>query len=64
MKRFYIFKDRVMIGATPTREQAISFIRQEQQFETHYMLKASFSIIEGTEEFVDYQKCMKEKNND
>jgi hypothetical protein len=56
MKRFYIFKDGTMIGAAPTREEAIEMIRQHQKRETHPFLRAEFSIIEGVEEFINYEK--------
>lgn len=56
MKRFYIFKDGTMIGATPTREEAIEMIRQHQKRETHRYLRSEFSIIEGIEEFINYEK--------
>ena len=55
MKRFYIFKDGQMIGSTATKEQAIQLIRMYQEQETHYILKAVFSIIEGIEEFISYK---------
>lgn len=54
MKRFYIFKDGVQIGSTPTRDEAIFLIRQKQKRETHPILKAEFSLIEGKEEFIRY----------
>lgn len=50
MTYFYIFKDGKMEGRTATEEQAIDMIRRYQQLETHYMLKAEFTIIEGSEE--------------
>lgn len=55
MKRIYIFKDGQMIASTATREQAIALIRMYQEQETHFMLKAEFSIIEGEEEFIPYK---------
>ena len=54
MERFYIFKDGTMQGSTATKESAIDFIRQYQKMETHPMLRAEFSIIEGEEEFIPY----------
>lgn len=53
--RYYIFKDGTMIGSTPTREEAIEMIRARQARETHFMLKAEFSMICGEEEFIPYQ---------
>lgn len=55
MERYYILKDGTMIGATPTKEEAIEMIRAHQKRETHFMLKAEFSIIKGVEEFVPYK---------
>ncbi len=54
MKRFYIFRDGVQQGSTATREQAIELIHQYQKLETHPILKPSFSMIEGEEEFIPY----------
>ncbi|MBD5161634.1 MAG: hypothetical protein HDT14_06405 [Oscillibacter sp.] len=54
MKRFFVFKDGTKHGITATRELAIDMIRQNQKLETHPILRAEFSIIEGEEEFVPY----------
>lgn len=54
MKRFYIFKDGTQQGSTATRESAVDLIRQYQKQETHPILRAEFSIIEGEEEFIPY----------
>lgn len=54
MKRFYIFKDGTQVGSTVTKEQAIHMIRLHQELETHPLLRAEFSMIEGEEEFVPY----------
>ena len=54
MERYYIFKDGTMIGATSTKEEAIEMIHAHQKRETHFMLKAEFSIIKGIEEFIPY----------
>ena len=59
MKRFYVFKDGTHVGSTATREQAILMIRQHQEFETHPLLKAEFSIIAGEEEFIPYPSRQK-----
>ena len=54
MKRVYIFKDGVQQASTATKESAVDLIRQYQKLETHPMLRAEFSIIEGKEEFIPY----------
>lgn len=54
MKRFYVFKDGTQQGSAATKESAIDLIRQYQKQETHPFLRAEFSIIEGTEEFIPY----------
>ena len=56
MEYFYVFRDGVNVGRTGNRENALDMIRQEQEKETHYMLRASFSIIVGEEEFIAYPK--------
>lgn len=65
MKRFYIFKDGMQQGSTATRESAVDLIHQYQKQETHPILRAEFSIIEGEEEFIPYpsqKKAPKRKN--
>ena len=59
MKRFYVFKDGTQVGSTVTREQAIDMIRQYQKHETHPILRAEFSMIEGEEEIVPYPSQQK-----
>lgn len=59
MKRFYVFKDGMQVGSTATREQAIRMIRQHQELETHPLLRAEFSMIEGEEEIVPYPSQQK-----
>ena len=59
MKRFYIFKDGTQVGSTATKEQAIHMIRLHQELETHPILRAEFSMIEGEEEFVPYPNKQK-----
>lgn len=54
MKRFYVFKDGTQQGNMSTREEAIELIRRRQKRETHPILRAEFSIIEGEEEFIPY----------
>ena len=41
-------------ASTATRESALDLIRQYQKMETHPILRAEFSIIEGEEEFIPY----------
>ena len=53
---FYIFKDGIKTASTASRKTAIALIRQYQAMETHPFLRAEFSIIEGTEEFISYKK--------
>ena len=55
MERYYIFKDGRMVGADPTREEAVEHIRRLQKREAHYMLKSEFSIIKGEQEFIHYK---------
>ena len=59
MKRFYVFKDGTQVGSTATRELAVDMIRQHQKLETHPILRAEFSIIEGEEEFIPYPSRQK-----
>ena len=60
MKRFYVFKDGTQQGSTVTKEQAVYLIRQYQKLETHPILRAEFSIIEGEEEFIPYPSQRKQ----
>ena len=53
--RFYVFKDGAMIASTATRKAALDLIRQYQAKETHYMLRANFSVIEGIESCIGYK---------
>ena len=53
---FYVMKDGQTIGRTGSRAAAIDMIRQAQAQETHFMLRANFSIISGVEEHVAYKK--------
>ncbi|MDE6888658.1 MAG: hypothetical protein K2P45_08470 [Eubacterium sp.] len=65
MKRCYIFKDGMQQASTATRESALDRIRQYQKMETHPVLRAEFSIIEGEEEFIPYpsqKKALKRKD--
>lgn len=55
MVRYYIFKDGTQVAAASTREEAIEMIRMYQKRETHFMLKAEFSVIKGVEEFIGYK---------
>ena len=63
MKRFYIFKDGTQQGSTATKKQAVELIRTYQKQETHLLLKAVFSIIEGEEEFIPYEAKEKPSQN-
>lgn len=56
MERYFVIKDGSVVASCPTREAALATIRTYQSFETHYLLKASFSIIKGAEELVPYEK--------
>lgn len=51
---FYVLRDGVNIGRAGNRENALDMIRQEQKKETHYILRANFSIISGREEDISY----------
>ena len=54
MKRFHVLKDGTIQASTATKEAAINLIRLYQSKETHPILRANFSIIEGEEEFISY----------
>lgn len=56
MTRYYIFKDGMLQADTANRESAIDLIRVYQTKETHQWLKAEFSIIKGSQEFISYSK--------
>jgi hypothetical protein len=56
MTYFYVMKDGQNIGRTGSRAAALDMIRQEQAQETHFMLRANFSIISGVEEHIAYKK--------
>jgi hypothetical protein len=49
--RYYIIKDGTIIGSTNTKEQALTFIEMEQQYDKHW-LKSEYWIIKGEEEFL------------
>lgn len=55
MTRYYVLKDGKIEADCATRENAIELIRLYQEKETHYLLKANFSIIAGEEELISYQ---------
>ena len=61
MDRYYIFKDGQQIGSTADRKNAIVLIRQYQEQETHYLLRSTYSIIKGEEEYIPYPKNKKAK---
>lgn len=55
MNRFYIFRDGRQEGSAATREAALDLIRSYQSKETHLILRAEYSIIEGEEEIIPYR---------
>ena len=53
MKRYYIIKDGTLIGAAPTREDAIDMIEQKKKRDPqHFLLKPEYWIIYGEEQFI------------
>jgi hypothetical protein len=56
MKRYFVLKDSTVIGSTATKSAAVDMVKSYQAKETHYMLRANFSIIEGEEEHIPYSK--------
>lgn len=56
MKRYHVLKDGQIIASAATRENALAVIRQEQEQEkkAHQWLHASFSMIYGEEEYIEY----------
>ena len=64
MTRYHIIKDSEIVASTATREEAIEMIRLYQARETHYLLKASFSIIKGNQEFIPYSDPVQPKKGD
>lgn len=54
LKRFYIYRDGIQLGSAVSRESAVDLIHQYQAYETHPILWAQFSMIEGEEEFIPY----------
>lgn len=56
MTRYYIVKDGKIEGTGATYESALAMIRDYQKQETHYLLKANYSIITGVEENIPYKK--------
>ena len=58
MKRFHVLKDEKIEASTATREEAIRLIRigQEREKKAHQWLHAEFSIIEGEQEYIKYEK--------
>lgn len=55
MERFYVVKDGKIWASTASRESAIDLIRAYQEDEKKYYLRAQFSIIKGTEEYISYE---------
>ena len=65
LKRFYIYRDGIQLGSAVSRESAVDLIHQYQAYETHPILRAQFSMIEGEEEFIPYpsqKKAPRRKN--
>lgn len=54
LKRFYIYRDGIQLGSAVSRESAVDLIHQYQAHETHPILRAQFSMIEGEEKFIPY----------
>lgn len=54
--KFYVVKDGHIEAIAPSKELAIDSIRVKQARETHPFIRADFSIIQGTQEFVPYLK--------
>ena len=61
LKRFYIYRDGIQLGSTVSRESAVDLIYQYQAYETHPILRAQFSMIEGEEEFIPCPGYMKSR---
>jgi hypothetical protein len=59
MKRYFVLKDSTVIGSTATKSAAVDMVKSYQAQETHYMLRANFSIIDGEEEDIPYSKIKK-----
>lgn len=55
MMKYFIVKDGQIEASCATHENALALIRAYQQRETHYILKAEFSIIKGEEEPIPYK---------
>lgn len=59
-RKFYIVKDGTIVAETSHRKEALDLIHVYQSQETHFLLRATFSIIEGgPEEFIPYQTAKK-----
>ena len=58
MERYFVVKDGRIEGSAATRENALDLIRayQEAEKKAHQWLRAEFSLIKGTEEFINYEK--------
>lgn len=59
--RHYILKDGQQIASTAEIEVALDMVRNYQAKETHYMLRAAFSIISGEEVCIPYETGKKKK---
>lgn len=60
LKRLYIYRDGIQLRSTASRKSAVDLIHQHQAHETHPILRAQFSMIEGAEEFIPYPPHSKE----
>lgn len=55
MKRYHIIKDGRLIAAMPTKEEAIDYIRRQQERETHY-IRSEYGYIYGEDIYIKYKK--------
>ena len=54
MKRYHIIRDGQLIAAMPTKEEAIDYIRRQQDRETHY-IRSEYGYIYGEEIYIKYK---------
>jgi hypothetical protein len=55
MTRYFVVRDGKIEASCGSYENALALIREYQAKETHYLLKANFSIITGVEENIPYK---------
>ena len=55
--RYYITKDGKIEARTATIDAAIDLIKTYQEVEQKEYIRAEFSIIKGTEEFIKYEEA-------